>query len=78
MMDSSYNLNKEIAIVVSLFVFGTLSIVLGIIMTFNRVDGDTAHGIFFAILELIMFILGFYYRYTQRCYQFSYGLEIDV
>ncbi|CAL5375383.1 hypothetical protein ACSBR2_025532 [Camellia fascicularis] len=66
MMDSSYSLNnrppiKEIALAVSLLVFGTLGIVLGTIMAFNRVGGDTAHGIFFAILGSVLFIPGFYY-----------------
>ncbi|CAL5414625.1 unnamed protein product [Camellia sinensis] len=53
MTDSSYNNRppiKEIALAVSLLVFGTLGIVLGPIMAFHRVGGDTAHGIFFAIL----------------------------
>ncbi|XP_057486410.1 uncharacterized protein LOC130772537 [Actinidia eriantha] len=66
MMESSYSLNnrppiKEIALALSLLVFGTLGILLGIIMAFNRVGGDTAHGIFFAILGSILFIPGFYY-----------------
>ena len=49
MMESSYSLNnrppiKEIALALSLLVFGTLGILLGILMAFNRVGGDTAHG----------------------------------
>ncbi|KAF7152391.1 uncharacterized protein LOC131316078 [Rhododendron vialii] len=66
MMDSSYTLNnrppiKEIALAVSLLVFGTLGIIIGILMTVNRVGGDRAHGIFFAILGSVLFIPGFYY-----------------
>ncbi|KAG0479459.1 hypothetical protein HPP92_010230 [Vanilla planifolia] len=34
---------KEIALAVSLLVFGVLGIVLGIVMTYNRVGGDRAH-----------------------------------
>ncbi|XP_057981566.1 uncharacterized protein LOC131166935 [Malania oleifera] len=66
MMETSYIVNsrppiKEISLAVSLLVFGTLGIVLGIIMAYNRVGGDRAHGIFFAILGSILFIPGFYY-----------------
>ncbi|KAL6974200.1 hypothetical protein U1Q18_028381 [Sarracenia purpurea var. burkii] len=66
MMDSSYTLNnrppiKEIALAVSLLVVGTLAIFIGIFMAANRVGGDRAHGIFFAILGSILFIPGFYY-----------------
>lgn len=35
---------KEIALAVSLLVFGTLAIFLGIFMAINKVGGDTAHG----------------------------------
>ena len=38
---------KEIALAVSLLVFGTLAIFLGIFMAINKVGGDTAHGLFF-------------------------------
>ncbi|XP_057508268.1 uncharacterized protein LOC130791166 [Actinidia eriantha] len=66
MMESSYSINnrppiKEIALALSLLVFGTLGIVIGILMAFNHVGGDNAHGIFFAILGSILFIPGFYY-----------------
>ncbi|KAK9099886.1 hypothetical protein Scep_023316 [Stephania cephalantha] len=66
MMESSYVIQnrppiKEIALAVSLLVFGTLGIVLGIIMAYNRVGGDRAHGLFFAVLGGILFIPGFYY-----------------
>lgn len=66
MMETSYTVNnrppiKEIALAVALLVFGTLGIVLGFVMSYNRVGGDTAHGIFFAILGSILFIPGFYY-----------------
>lgn len=66
MMDAPYTVNnhppiKEIALAVALLVFGTLGIVLGIIMTVNKVGGDRAHGLFFAILGGILFLPGFYY-----------------
>ncbi|CAK9157521.1 unnamed protein product [Ilex paraguariensis] len=66
MMGTSYTVNnrppiKEIALAVSLLVFGTLAIILGIFMAFNRVGGDRAHGLFFAILGGILFLPGFYY-----------------
>lgn len=35
---------KEIALAVSLLVFGTIAICLGIFMAINKVGGDTAHG----------------------------------
>ncbi|KAF3616070.1 hypothetical protein CQW23_16202 [Capsicum baccatum] len=52
---------KEIALAVSLLVFGTLAILLGVFMAINKVGGDTAHGLFFAILGGVLFIPGFYY-----------------
>ncbi|XP_028751402.1 transmembrane protein 230 [Neltuma alba] len=66
MMEPSYVVNnkppiKEIALAVALLFFGTLGIIIGSIMTYNRVGGDTAHGLFFAILGAILFIPGFYY-----------------
>ena len=49
MMETSYTVNnrppiKEIALAVALLVFGTLGIILGIFMAYNRVGGDRAHG----------------------------------
>ncbi|KAI3801608.1 hypothetical protein L1987_29717 [Smallanthus sonchifolius] len=52
---------KEIALAVSLLVFGVIGIVSGIFMAVNRVGGDTGHGLFFAILGAVLFIPGFYY-----------------
>ncbi|ONK70573.1 uncharacterized protein A4U43_C05F35100 [Asparagus officinalis] len=52
---------KEIGLAVALLVFGTLAIVIGSIMAYNRVGGDSAHGIFFAVLGSLMFLPGFYY-----------------
>ncbi|XP_076908202.1 uncharacterized protein LOC143564956 [Bidens hawaiensis] len=52
---------KEIALAVSLLIFGVLGIVSGIFMSVNRVGGDTGHGLFFAILGGVLFIPGFYY-----------------
>ncbi|XP_052181534.1 uncharacterized protein LOC127794470 [Diospyros lotus] len=65
-LESSYSLNnrppiKEIALTVSLLVFGTLGIVIGLIMAANRIGGDRAHGIVFAVLGSLLFIPGFYY-----------------
>ncbi|KAJ9689398.1 hypothetical protein PVL29_014877 [Vitis rotundifolia] len=66
MMETSYVVHnrppiKEIALAIALLVFGTLGIILGILMAYNRVGGDRAHGFFFAILGAILFIPGFYY-----------------
>lgn len=67
MMDSdSYTVHnrppvKEIGLAVALLVFGVLGIVFGIIMAVNKVGGDRAHGLFFAILGAVLFIPGFYY-----------------
>ena len=35
---------KEIALAVALLVFGSLAIVVGSIMAYNHVGGDSAHG----------------------------------
>ncbi|CAO2823339.1 uncharacterized protein LOC130824204 [Amaranthus tricolor] len=66
MMDNSYAVSnkppiKEIALALSLLVFGVVGIVLGIFMAANHVGGDRAHGLFFAILGGILFLPGFYY-----------------
>ncbi|KAL9377202.1 hypothetical protein Peur_031322 [Populus x canadensis] len=66
MVETSYTVNnkppiKEIALAVALLVFGVVGIVLGTIMTYNRVGGDRGHGLFFAILGVVLFIPGFYY-----------------
>ncbi|KAL5769108.1 hypothetical protein ACOSP7_015665 [Xanthoceras sorbifolium] len=66
MMETSYTVNnrppiKEIGLAISLLVFGTVGIICGIAMAYNRVGGDRAHGLFFAILGSILFIPGFYY-----------------
>ncbi|KAG6430908.1 hypothetical protein SASPL_108982 [Salvia splendens] len=66
MMGTSYSVNnkppiKEIALALSLLVFGVLGIVLGAVMAVNKVGGDRAHGTFFAILGGILFLPGFYY-----------------
>ncbi|XP_051148378.1 uncharacterized protein LOC127263410 [Andrographis paniculata] len=66
MMDSSHAVEnrppvKEIGLSVALFVFGALGIVVGIYMAANRIGGDRAHGLFFAVLGGILFIPGFYY-----------------
>ena len=49
MMGTSYTVNnkppiKEIALAVSLPVCGVLGIVIGSLMAYNHVGGDTAHG----------------------------------
>ncbi|KAG2398599.1 transmembrane protein 230-like [Vigna umbellata] len=66
MMETSYTVNnkppvKEIALAVSLLVCGLLGIIIGSLMAYNHVGGDTAHGVFFAILGVILFIPGSYY-----------------
>ncbi|RAL50824.1 unnamed protein product [Cuscuta campestris] len=52
---------KEIALAVSLLVFGVFAIILGSFMAANKVGGDRAHGLFFAVLGGILFLPGFYY-----------------
>ncbi|XP_010539402.1 PREDICTED: transmembrane protein 230-like [Tarenaya hassleriana] len=66
MVGTSYTVNnrppiKEISLAVALLVFGTLGIVSGVLMAYNKVGGDRAHGLFFTILGCILFIPGFYY-----------------
>lgn len=66
MMDSPFTVNnrppiKEIALAVSLLVFGMIGIVVGAFMASNRVGGDRAHGVFFSLLGALLFIPGFYY-----------------
>ena len=51
MMETSYVVHnrppiKEIALAIALLVFGTLGIILGFFMVYNRVGGDRAHGNF--------------------------------
>ncbi|CAL5199261.1 unnamed protein product [Lathyrus oleraceus] len=66
MMETSYTANnkppiKEIGLAIALLVFGTLGIIIGSLMAYKHVGGDTAHGLFFAILGSVLFIPGFYY-----------------
>ncbi|KAL4035966.1 hypothetical protein IC575_004680 [Cucumis melo] len=66
MMDSPFTVNnrppiKEIALAVSLLVFGMIGIIVGAFMASNRVGGDRAHGVFFSLLGGLLFIPGFYY-----------------
>jgi hypothetical protein len=49
MIGTSYTVSnrppvKEISLAVGLLVFGTLGIVLGFFMAYNRVGGDRGHG----------------------------------
>ncbi|CAN6451039.1 unnamed protein product [Victoria cruziana] len=52
---------KEIALALSLLVFGTLGIFIGVFMAIHKVGGDRAHGVFFALLGSLLFLPGFYY-----------------
>ncbi|KAK8697536.1 hypothetical protein V6N13_113679 [Hibiscus sabdariffa] len=66
MLDTPYALNnrppfKEIALALALLVFGTLGIISGLFMAYNRVGGDRALGLFFVLLGCILFVPGFYY-----------------
>ncbi|PKA51380.1 hypothetical protein AXF42_Ash002745 [Apostasia shenzhenica] len=66
MMEGSYVVQnrppvKEIALAVSLLVFGVVGLVIGAVMAYNLAGGDRAHGIFFAILGAVLFLPGFYY-----------------
>ncbi|KAI9083027.1 hypothetical protein K1719_035042 [Acacia pycnantha] len=66
LMETSYIIHnkppiKEIALAISLLVFGTLGIVIGSLMAYKHIGGDSSHGLFFAILGMVLFIPGFYY-----------------
>lgn len=62
MIETAYTVNnrppvKEIALAVALLVFGTLGIVSGFFMAYNRVGGDRGHGtISNSPLHLIMYV----------------------
>ncbi|KAJ8898842.1 hypothetical protein K2173_008151 [Erythroxylum novogranatense] len=50
MMETSYAITnrppvKEIALAVSLFIFGIIGILLGVFMTYNRISSDRNHGL---------------------------------
>ncbi|KAL0428332.1 UNVERIFIED_CONTAM: Transmembrane protein [Sesamum latifolium] len=83
MMETSYSVKnkppiKEISLAVALFVFGALGIVAGIAMAVNKVGGDRAHGLFFAILGGVLFIPGFYYtRIAYYAYQGYKGFSFS-
>ncbi|EOA31759.1 hypothetical protein CARUB_v10014979mg [Capsella rubella] len=66
MIGTSYTVSnrppvKEISLAVALLVFGTLGIISGFFMAYNRVGGDRGHGVFFVVLGCLLFIPGFYY-----------------
>ncbi|XP_028774164.1 uncharacterized protein LOC114731195 isoform X2 [Neltuma alba] len=51
LMETSYIIHnkppiKEIALAVSLLVFGTLGIVIGSLMAYKHIGGDSSHGVF--------------------------------
>ncbi|WOL19027.1 transmembrane protein 230-like [Canna indica] len=70
---------KEIAFAVSLLVFGFIAIVVGSVMASNRVGGDRAHGIFFAVLGSVLFLPGFYYtRIAYYAYKGYKGFSFDT
>ncbi|KAL0337824.1 UNVERIFIED_CONTAM: Transmembrane protein [Sesamum calycinum] len=83
MMETSYAVKnkppiKEISLAVALFVFGALGIVVGIAMAVNKVGGDRAHGVFFAMLGGVLFIPGFYYtRIAYYAYQGYKGFSFS-
>ncbi|KAK4431970.1 Transmembrane protein [Sesamum alatum] len=83
MMETSYSVKnkppiKEISLAVALFVFGALGIIVGIAMAVNKVGGDRAHGLFFAILGGVLFIPGFYYtRIAYYAYQGYKGFSFS-
>ncbi|KAA3470894.1 transmembrane protein 230-like protein [Gossypium australe] len=83
LVDASYAVNnrppfKEISLAVSLLVFGTLGIILGIFMAYNRVGGDRAHGLFFTLLGCVLFIPGFYYtRIAYYAYKGHKGFSFS-
>ena len=71
MVETSYAVNnkppiKEIALAISLLVFGVVGIVLGILMTYNSVGGDRAHGNFnfFLLFFLYSFCLSLFFFFS--------------
>ncbi|KAM0001786.1 putative transmembrane protein [Helianthus debilis subsp. tardiflorus] len=77
--DSTYTIHnrppiKEIALAVSLPVFG----VTGIFMAVNRVGGDNGHGLFLRFFGAVLFIPGFYYtRIAYYAYKGYKGLSFN-
>ncbi|QCD80524.1 transmembrane protein 230-like [Vigna unguiculata] len=68
---------KDIALAVSLIGFGFVGIIIGSLMSYNHVGGDTAHGMFFTILGLILLILGLYHmRIAYYAYQGYKGFSL--
>ncbi|WJX24153.1 hypothetical protein P8452_13294 [Trifolium repens] len=48
-------------------------------MAYNHVGGDIAHGLFFAILGMLVFIPGFYYtRIAYYAYKGYKGHQIRI
>ncbi|XP_048129844.1 transmembrane protein 230-like [Rhodamnia argentea] len=84
MMETTYTVNnrppiKEIALAISLLVFGSIGMVLGIIMASYKVGGDRTHGVFFTILGSILFIPGFYYtRIAYYAYKGYKGFSFST
>ncbi|KAK8963102.1 hypothetical protein KSP40_PGU006104 [Platanthera guangdongensis] len=56
-----FSSTKTIALAIALLVFDVVGIVLGIVMSYNRVGGDRAHRIFLAILGVVHFLPSLYY-----------------
>lgn len=77
MMGTSYTINnkppiKEIALAVSLLVFGFLGIIIGFFMAYNHVGGDTAHGNKHPHL-FISFFLSFFFPF----FPFGFSQKIN-
>ncbi|EFJ05261.1 hypothetical protein SELMODRAFT_130333 [Selaginella moellendorffii] len=52
---------KEIALSVALLALGAIGMVIGIFMIYNKIGGDSGHGVAFTILGALLFLPGFYY-----------------
>lgn len=50
---------KEISLALALLVFGTVGIIVGFIMMYNKIGGDRGHGIFLRYLEACYLSPGF-------------------
>ncbi|KAL2507266.1 G-type lectin S-receptor-like serine/threonine-protein kinase SD3-1 [Forsythia ovata] len=88
MMESSYTVSnkppiKEIALDLSLFIFGALGIVLNIAMAINKVVGDTAHGNGFDrnanwVYENGVFAFGFWEKDGEDVDEFVVGIRYNL
>ncbi|GBG64762.1 hypothetical protein CBR_g46719 [Chara braunii] len=51
---------REIALAVLLLTLGSLGIIMGVFMMYDKVGGDRSHGVVFTLLGVLLFLPGFY------------------